>query len=792
MLKTFFKTAYRNLSKNKLFTILNVIGLSLGMSISLLFVAFLSFLSRYDDFHPNQERIYRITTQVYDNEENPRYASAPFALGQILEDDFPGVEKVARIHGSLNGQVVYKGKKIWLRGQFADPEFFEIFNFPLLRGNSSSALTNPNSIVLTQTEATKIFGDEEAVGEIITMEPYGDFIVTGVLKDLPENSHMQFGAIASYSTITSPSGNSLLQNKDEWKSFDGSYIYFRLRETTNPDNVKSFLSGIANQNYQDNNFKVFFDLQRLDKIVPGPVLSDQLGPHYSYLGIVLIFSITLIILIPACSNYAHLSIAQSLERMKEIGVRKVMGGQKKHIFYQFIVESTTIVLLALLFAYMIFEIIRKDIFNQMVETAPMDLTPNLETFIGFVLFALLVGIAAGIIPALFFSKITTLNALKGKEIKSRGRLSFRKIIITSQFMLSLGFIMAVIIMVRQYQFSINYDFGFEQEDVLDVELQEVDPQIFAHEFGKLNSLQNISMSSHLLGISSASEKYIKTFDLSDSIQASSISINESFISNLKLELLAGREFGDNALENSRLIIVNEEFVKNLDLEEPMAAVDKSFVLGDGRVVRIAGILKDFHYTDLKEPIQSFYFEYDPAKFNYANLKIESTDVAGDLAAMATLWKKIGGEKKFTAQFFSNEIKDAYSFYKMIIKLWGFLGIMAITVACLGLLGTVSFSIKKRFKEISIRKVLGASSKKLVLLLSKDFVILMLIASIITIPIMYFLFNEILVSIQHYSLQIGFIEIVLSLAIILFLGLFTILSQTLKAANANPVENLRSE
>lgn len=359
-------------------------------------------------------------------------------------------------------------------------------------------------------------------------------------------------------------------------------------------------------------------------------------------------------------------------------------------------------------------------------------------------------------------------------------------------MLSLGFIMAVIIMMRQYQYSVNYDFGFEQEDVLDVELKNLEPQIFKHEFGKLASLKEISMSSHILGVGTAPQQYIKTFNRLDSIEASSISVNESFISNLKLELIAGEGFGENSMENSRYIIVNEEFVKNLNQKDSTSAFDRSFVLDDGREVKIAGILKNFHYSDLKSPIKSFFFEYDPEKFNYANIKMESEDVAGDLAKMETLWKRIGGEEKFTAQFFSNEIKDAYSYYKMIIKLWGFLGLMAITVACLGLLGTVSFTIKKRYKEISIRKVMGASTKRLVLLLSKDFVILMVIASVITIPFVYFLFNELLVSIQHYNIQIGFVEIILSLAIILFLGLTTILSQTLKAANANPVDNLRSE
>ncbi|PIQ21941.1 MAG: hypothetical protein COW65_06075 [Cytophagales bacterium CG18_big_fil_WC_8_21_14_2_50_42_9] len=501
---------------------------------------------------------------------------------------------------------------------------------------------------------------------------------------------------------------------------------------------------------------------------------------------------TLIVLIPACSNYINLSISQSLERMKEIGMRKVMGGQKKQIILQFIVESTTIVLAALVLSFLLYEVIRKDFLTQMVETSRLDLSPNMVTFLGFFLFAVLVGVAAGIMPALYFSKITPIVALKGKELKTSGRSYFRKIVLTVQFMLSLGFIMAVVIMLRQYQYSVNYDLGFEQQGVLDVELQNINPQLFKSEYGKLPAVQRVSMSSHILGINAADERYLKTANQLDSIAASSMAVDEAFIANLQLVLLAGKNFSDNKLENARLILVNEEFVKILNLKEPFAALGKPIVFKDGSKFRIAGVLKNFHYSGLKEAIQPFFFEYNPDKFNYANLRLTAGNAIGGLTAMEKLWKKIGGEGTFTAQLFSDEIKDAYSFYNMIMKLWGFLGLLAITVACLGLLGMVSFTTKRRVKEISIRKVMGATAESLLLLLSKDFVILMVIASVITIPVIYFLFDYLLVSIQHYSIHIGFTEIFVSLFIMLFLGLATILSQTWRAANANPADNLRTE
>lgn len=792
MLRSYIKIACRILYKNKLFTTLNVIGLALGMYLSLLFIALLGFLSRYDDFHPHKDRIYRVTTQVHDKKENPSYASTPIALADHLENNFTGVEKVARIHRSLYGEAIYGEKKIHLAGYFADPGFFEIFNFQLLQGNRATALSNPNTIVITETEAEKIFGSKDAMGEMIQMDGYGNFMVTGILKDLPENSHMQFEAIASYATILSDKETGFKQDEKEWSSFNGSYVYLLAFEDTEALSIQRSLNEIAKQRYAKQDIKASFHLQPLNEIVPGPQLYDSLGLTWDKLLLVLTGLITLIVLIPACSNYINLSISQSLERMKEIGVRKVMGGQIKHLFLQFIVESTIVALAALLLAYVIYEVIPTDFLYQIVDIPQIDLSPTWSTFIGFLLFAMFIGVITGIVPALYFIKIPPLDALKGKEIKNSGRSYFRKGVLTTQFMLSLGFIMAVVIMMRQYHYSLNYNFGFEQANVLDVELQNVNPQIFKHEYGKLPSVQTVSMSSHILGIGAAPEQKIKISFQEDSLEALSIAIDEAFISNMKLELLAGRSFSNNAQENAHLIVVNEEFAKELNPQNPLATIGSSFVLTDGREARIAGILKNFHYAGLKEVIKPFFFEYDPDKFSYANLKLETKDMAGSYTAMETLWKKVGGEGDFTAQLFSDEIKDAYSFYNMIIKLWGFLGLLAITVTCMGLLGMVSFSTRKRYKEISIRKVMGASSESLVLLLSKDFIILMAIASIITIPVIYFLFNYLLVSIQHYSIEIGFIEIIISLMIILFLGLTTILSQTWKAANSNPVDNLRTE
>jgi putative ABC transport system permease protein len=791
LLANYFRTAVRNLAKNKFFTILNVFGLALGMSISLLFIAGLTFLQSFDSFHTNGDRIYRVTTHRADNSEHPHYASAPAGLVQRFRSDFTGVEKVVAIYGSLSGEIIYRNNKISLNGYFTEPEFLDLLTFPLVKGDNSSALVRPNTIILTEKAAAKIFGEQNPLGEVVQMEPYGEFVVTGILKDLPKNSHMNFEALASYSTLLTFEGSSFTESAESWREFFNNYVYLRLPEKPETANVQHFLDRIADEIYvKGKDIPVRFELQALDKIVPGPEMSDNIGASFDYLGIVIVGIMTMLILLPACANYVNLSIAQSLKRMKEIGVRKVMGGQKKQIVFQFIMETTVMMLLALTASYLIFELMRREFQSQM---GLFELTPTFLTVIYFIVFALGLGFATGLIPALYLSKTGPVIALKGKpEAMDRGStISFKKVVTTGQFVLSLGFTMIVVIMLQQYRFSVNYDFGFKRENIVDVELQDISQDRFRTEFAKLSSVQRISMSSHVPGLGAMSSRYVLEANQTDSVEASAISADENFIPNIELTFLAGGNFSDRASENLHSIIVNEEFVKDLNFSDPAAAVDNMVLFADGKEAVIRGVVKNFHYGALRHPIGSFFFEYDPAKFRYANVKV-AAGASVDMPAMERIWKNIGGIDKFKAQLLTDEIKDAYIFYFEMVKLYGFLGLLAITVTCLGLLGTVVFTLRNRLKEISIRKVMGASVESLVILLSREFIYLMLIASVIAIPAVYFLFDYLLLSIQYYSIQIGVVEISISLVIISLLGFSTILSQTRKAANANPVDYLRTE
>lgn len=790
MLRNYLKTALRNLARNRFFTILNIFGLALGMSICLVIIAVVTFLFRYDDFHTSREQIFRITTNIKDNQSNPSFATAPVGLANVLKEDVPGVDKVVRISYSLREDVSYHEMEIPVDGFFSDPEFLTVFNFPLLKGNANEALSKPNSIVISEETASKIFGDKDPLGELINIAPYGELVVTGVLNNVPANSHMRFDVVASYSTLLSHN-SSIIDDQDNLSDFHSSYIYMLLEKDKNASTIESVLDGIAKSKYDKPGVAASFQLQNLDDIILGPVLYDNIGPAWHALPVIIGCLMTLVILIPACANYVHLSISQSLKRMREIGIRKAMGGQRYQIFFQFVAETVITMMFAVVLAYFFFEIIRGEALIALAEANTMDLTPGWTTFVGFIAFALLVGLIAGVVPAIYFSKMQPVKALKGKFVQSRGGFPVRKIVLTAQFVLSLVFIMVVTIMMRQYRHSLDYELGFDQSNILDIDLQNVDHSLLRNELGKLSAVQSVGMSSHIIGLESRNE-YVKTPATNDSLETHSIAIDENFISTMELELLYGRGFSGTDSENERVIVVNEQFAKALSITSPMNALNQPVVIRDGEEVRIVGILKNFNYASLRDSIGSFFFEYDPSQLRHANVKLQGGDRSEQNASIEMAWKNIGGESKLSAKMLSDEIAEAYAFYFEVVKMWGFLGILAIAVACMGLLGTVVFTIKGRIKEISLRKVMGASSQSLVFLLSRDFVFLMIIASLITVPSVYAIVDQMLVRMQYYRLDIGFFEIALSLFIMIALGLSTILSQTMRAANSNPAENLKVE
>jgi putative ABC transport system permease protein len=792
MLNNYFKVATRSLAKQRFFTIINVLGLAIGMSFSLLLVAMVSYISTYDTFHTNRERIYRVISHASQTGIDDRdYATAPPPLAENLRKDITGVEKVVRINRTLNAEMQDPASpvKIPLNGYFVDPEFFDVFTFPLINGNPATALSKQNSIIITEEASKKIFGNEEPIGKFIEMGNYGLCEVTGLMKDHPRNSHMRFEVLCSYSTLEAKQRE---HNPTEWSEYSGNYIYLLMSEEHDTDRVISFMNQVGNKIYQENaDFKASFDLQSLNDIVPGRALYQQIGPDWDLTTLTVFFVLTLLILLPACFNYANISIARALKRAKEIGLRKVVGGQRSQIFLQFITETVIISLLSLLGAYGLFVLIRPEFVSMLVASEALDLSTNLTMLFYFVAFALVVGFFAGGIPAIYFSKLNPVQALKNSmPVKSLSGFSFRKVMTVFQFALSLGFIMGVVIIFKQYRSSLNYNFGFQQENILNIELQNVNSQVLKNEFEKIADVQSISMSSGIVGTYVSGSTWVSKPDQVDSLEVFQLFIDPNYLGNHNLALTTGKNFEENAISKNQ-VIVNETFLRQFQTDASQAIGETFNVHGYGDVV-VVGIVKDFHFHPLTEPIRSFFFRYDPTKFKFANLKIASADIESSFKQLESSWKTLEPHVVFKSRFLDDEIQEAYSFYFTVIKICGFLGVLAICISCLGLLGMVVYTAETRTKEVGIRKVMGATSGQLALLLSKGYIKLVIIAAVIAIPIAYVIYSTLLESMQHYNTGIGALEIVVSLAILLVLGLATIMSQTIRTARTNPVDTLRYE
>jgi putative ABC transport system permease protein len=784
MLLNYFKVAMRNLAHYKYFSTLNVIGLAIGMSVSLLLISIYSYVSTYDDFHENKDRIYTVISHHRDGVEEATYASAPLRLADRLEREFAGADQIVRIVKPGQLEIDIRSEAVPVKAYYVESHFFAAFSFELFQG-SPAVLDTPMQLVLTESAAMKLFNSLDVVGKVVALTDGQLFQVGALMRDHPRNSHLNFEILMSFPSL--PARN--VSEEDQWTDFAREYVYVLLRENAEPEDLQTYLAGIAASTYSSLPVKVNFSLNPLRNVAMGPDLRGAIGVAWEKSGFFLFGVFALMILLPACFNYTNLSIARALKRSKEIGLRKTMGGVQTQLFYQFLMESTVIALLALAGGLLIFLAIRHEFQSMMVAGSSLDLSLTPGVLAWFIVFAMGTGIVAGVFPAFHFARLNPIAALKNK-ISSRGTsLTVRKGLTIFQFMLSFGFILSLVVFNRQYQYSRNFDFGFHKENILDVRLNDVDPELFRTAFSQLASVESMSMSSGLLGVTS-SRTWIHPPD-NDSIEVAQMFADPRFIGNFGLTLVAGKNFPDEGWEEERYLIVNEEFVKAQRIEDPRDALGLTWRVGD-RDLEVIGVLKNFHFEPLTVPIDQFVLRFNPAAFAVANLRVHSLDAAGMIDEMERVWKRLPTETKFKARFFEDELDDAYQTYRVLLKIVGFLGVLAISVSLLGMLGMVVYTSETKTKEVSIRKVMGASVGGIALLLSKDYLRMMAFAIVAAIPITGLLLNSLLPHVQHYRVQLSVWDVIASAAILLALGLLTIASQTYKTAVTNPADTLRRE
>jgi ABC-type antimicrobial peptide transport system permease subunit len=801
MIQNYIKISGRILLRNRLFSTINIVGLGVSMAVGLLLISLLYDMSQYDKFHVNNGRIYRVINKYkfLEHEDESFYASTSLRAGKAIEETVPGIEKIVVLQRGFEGDMKATEKVVPLVGLWANEDFFSVFSFELISGDPATALKDPYSIVLTETASTKLFGSTAVLGKGI-IYPHDknkkEYIITGVVKDVPSFSHLRFDMLASLSTreITEKDNKHVMA----WSNMWDTYVYLLLPQAADINTLQHNLNVLAeNENKKDENVNIQLSLQPLGDIALGIDTNNSIGPVMLKSNVWMIGVLTVVVILSACFNYTNLSVARALRRSKEVGIRKVVGALKAHVVGQFLVEAIMISLFALVFSFGLFALLKPhflaldDLYKRMLT---LEISPMVVVY--FVLLAIVVGFFAGVLPALFFARVNAVHILKNiATVRVFKNLTMRKALIVVQFTISLMFIAVTIIGYKHYKNILAFDLGFKTDNIVNIRLYGNKADLLKKELLTIPEIQQISTSLMITSIGNTWMTTMKYNNPHDSTGVNYNVIDENYIPLHGHKLLAGRNFlvkSEGTPETE--VIVNEKVLKrfNIGAGDPSKAIGE-IVTVNKEQLKIIGVLKDFYYgrsTDKKQ--REVVFRYVPGKFEYINAKIVSTDWPNMFSKIEGAWKKIDDVHPLEATFYDEQIARAYGDLSSRLKTVGALALLAICIAAIGLLGMVVFTTETRLKEISIRKVLGASESSLVVLLSKNFVLLLAIATLIAFPATQFFFMEYIL--DHYAdgAPVAWTELLIGLIAVVTIALSMIGTHTLKVARTNPAEVLKTE
>ena len=794
MIKNYLLTAFRNVIRYKGFSLINILGLSLSMSVCMLIIVVIVDQFSYDKMHTKSTRIYRIQQVDSLFEMSLKMASNPYALGIELRDNYAIAEKVVILNNTFGGEGLYNDTRLSFNGLYTSSDFFDVFDFQLQDGSVEGILDEPYTLVLSWETADKFFGDEDPIGKFIEIDTLGAYEVKGVMARTSEKSHLQFEALVSMSTL-----EILDMNRDEprfvnnWSSTSGSWIYILLHEDADLGNIQQILDQIGIEKYKDDDeHKLSFYLQPLDKIVPGPLMANEIGAFMPKVFILFLGGLALVIIISAAFNYTSLSVARSMLRAREVGVRKTFGATRSQVIVQFLLEAVVIAVISLILAFAFLQYLLPA-FSGMQMMSLLEIRPeqNIKIYFWFLIFALVTGLISGVLPAVFISAFRPIFVLKGiTNVRFFSRITLRKILLVTQFVFSMVFIISILLIFKQMNFMINADMGFDSEVVYDINLQGKDFNKVKDEYSQLPEVVNITASSHIPGEGNLQGVDIRLNMEDEKYNANYFSADENYIETMGLELIAGRNFPDNmSTENEKFVIASEMTVEHFQLGTAQEALGTTLILNDSTMVEIIGIIKNYQYVAVFLNLKPMLLRYVPDRHYHAFLRLDSPDMAATVSKLERTWKRIDPIHDFNGDFLDDRIRFYYTFFEDIMYTVGFASLLAIIIAGFGLLGMATYSTQTRLREIGVRKVFGAEVSHIVILVSKSYLWLMGIAAVIG-GIIAYLVNNLWLQYLTKRVDFGIGTILAGVFIVVIVGLLTISGQTLKAAQTKPARTLK--
>jgi putative ABC transport system permease protein len=812
MFSNYLKIAVRNILRHKVYSIINIAGLSIGMACTILILMWVRYEFSFDRFHENRDRIYRLEMKwEWDGGKNrERFPFAQHAAGPALVREYPEVVNSVRFRHSWQRPFVQYKDKIYHESSiiFAENSVFDIFTFPMIKGDPHTALARPFSIVITENMADKYFGDENPIGKVLnitfnTMTGVFDkfkgnfnFNVTGVVKNVPNNSHITFNMLLSMDSLYSSNE----KQRNRWWGDTNIYTYLLLQKNSGFKKLEKKLPALIDKYIGEDlkaaggNIDLF--LRPLRRIYL------YSGTNYEFSGggdIVVVYSFIIIagcILSIACINFMNLATARSANRAKEVGIRKSLGAYRLSLTNQFLGESLLFSLLSLLIAICIVEVLLPPF--QSLTGSYLSHNYLIEPWLIFGLLGvvLVVGVASGSYPALFLSSFQPVNVLKGRLSTGAANARFRSILVVFQFSIAIVLIIGITIILKQLHYIEHKKLGFDKEHVValpftgDAILNSLDA--IKRELKDYPGIINVAISSDYLSPWTIHRDAFlpEGYALSQVQIMFQTSIDPEFIPTMGIQIIDGRNFSrDYPTDPKDAILINETAARQFGWNDPVGKTINE--LGKDRTKTIVGVVKDFHIASLHNKIEPLYIEYDPSQFRYVSAKIKPDNISETIKFIKSKLQEFDPMQAFRAWFIDEEFSYRYTPEKKLFKIISYFTFLAIFISCLGLSGLASFASEQRTKEIGIRKAMGASVKGITVLLSKEFTKCVLVANIIAWPLAYFVFNKWLESYAYrtdISLWIFFLATLLALII----ALLTVSYQAIKAARANPVDALRYE
>jgi putative ABC transport system permease protein len=793
MLKNYFKITIRNIRKNKGYSFINISGLAIGMACCILILIWVKDELSFDRFHANADAIYRITEHQYDSSGDYfPVAVTPWPLAEALKDDFPEIIESARLRIVSGGLISYKDKKFYENDFVAvDPTFLKMFSFPLVEGDISTVLTEPHTILITKETAKRYFGNEDPLEKVLTFHNAYDFKVTGILEDVPHNSHIKFDLLVPFASTLRDFGWT-----DSWGT-NNYTTYVQLGDNASVLQISEKISDYLKKNNPQTGTKLI--LQPLTDIhLRSDYAIDLYGNTEDKAIYVYAFSvIALFVLLIACINFMNLSTARSEKRSKEVGLRKVVGASRNNIITQFYGESLFMTIIAFFAAVFLVYLLLPAFNNVSGKQLTFDSLKELVFMLGLLGIMLVTGLASGSYPAFVQSSFKPVDSIKGIGLRispKSGKSTLRRTLVVTQFTLSIILIVGTLIVYKQIRFMLNKNLGYEKDSIVYfVKRSNLRTQYDAFKSELLRD-------SNIIGVTSSSD--VPTYSVHSTGAFSwegknpethflihQFSTDHDYIKTFNMHIIAGRDFSREfpADASTQSFIVNETAVKAMGLENP---VGSKFQLYDNKG-QIVGVVEDFHYKSLQTAIEPLVLRIETDRDSYVFVKFRSEQMQEALASIRRVYDSFNPQFPLEYSFLDESVNQLYDSEQKTNKIFNYFTFIAIFVSCLGLYGLAAYMAQQKTKEIGIRKVLGASIMNIMAGLSKEFILLVCLANAVAWPVAYYFMNRWL---QHFATKtdLSVWTFILSGLASLFIALLTIFYQSIKAATANPVKSLRYE